>query len=328
MRKKRPCPKTPRSRAMISREKNPCLHTDKILCYSCVLCQFIDNMELGPSTDQTTTKRKAEWFDIDDDHNTYVYVSGLPTTLTEEDFVDLMKRYGIIAKKTVPGAPYNIKLYKDKDGRFKGDALCRFVRVESVELALNHLDGYQFDEKHVLHCERAKFEMRGSYDPSKKPRIDQKAKQKQKKKIDKLLSWEPDPTSDTKQNKVILKYMFTPDEIEEDATLILDLKEDVEAKCTEILCEPKRVDIYDKHPDGVIAVTFAEGHQADSCVKALNNQFYAGRVVKAELWDGKTKYKILETDEESERRLSKWQQDIGEDLNETSKEEATSSEIK
>lgn len=256
-----------------------------------------------------TSKRKAEWFDIDDERNTYVYVSGLPTSITEDEFVSLMKKYGIIAKKAIMGNPFNIKMYKNEDGSFKGDALCCYARVESVELALTNLEGYLYDQGHTLHCERAKFQMKGSYDPTKRPRtLDKKAKMKQKKTVDKLLSWEARP--EVKQKKVILKYMFTPDEISQDATVILDLKEDVEAKCADLGFEPTKVDIYDKHPDGVIAVTFNETSQAESCIQALNDQFYAGRRVKAELWDGQTKYKIKETDEESERRLKKWHEDL------------------
>lgn len=261
----------------------------------------------------TTSKRKQpEWFDIDDDHNTYVYVCGLPKIMTEDEFIKLMSKYGIIAQKNVPGHPFNIKMYTDDEGSFKGDALCRYVRKESVELALTYLDGYKYDDEHEIQCQRAKFKMKGSYDPTKKPRVDPKTKIKQKKTVEKLLSWEADAAPERKQKKVILKYMFTPEEILQDASLILDLKEDVETKCADLICEPKRVDIYDKHPDGIIAVTFAEPEQATTCVEALDNKFYAGRVVKAELWDGKTKYKIQETDEEEEKRLKKWEQDIQE----------------
>lgn len=270
----------------------------------------MDDGDEKPPIPASGSKRKAEWFDIDEEHNTYVYVTGLPTSITEEDFIDLMRKYGIIAKKTVAGSPYNVKLYRDKEGTFKGDALCRYVRVESVELALTHLDGYQYDDKHLVHCERAKFEMKGNYDPSKKPRIDQRTKMKQKKTVEKLLSWEASSKPGADQKKVILKHMFTLDEIREDAGLILDIQEDVEAKCSEISCEPKKVEIFDKHPDGVVAVTFAEPHQALACIEALDYQFYAGRVVKAELWDGKTRYKVQETDEDELRRLEKWKQDI------------------
>lgn len=268
----------------------------------------------------SSSKRKAEWFEIDEDRNTYVYVSGLPADTTEDDFVDLMKKYGLIAKKPQPGQPYNVKLYKNPDGSFKGDALCCFVRKESVELAITHLDGYHYTTNNVLQCERAKFELKGSYDPSKKPRqaLDSKSKIKQRKTIEKLLSWEPGREDDKRQRKVILKNMFAPEEIAQDATLILDLKEDVEERCTEVIAEPKRVDIFDKHPEGVVAVTFAEVMQAEKCVQLLDKQFYAGRVVRAEIWDGKTKYKIKETDEESAQRLEKWHKDIqGDDTDET-----------
>lgn len=263
----------------------------------------------------SSSKRKAEWFEIDEDRNTYAYVSGLPYDTSEADFIDLMKKYGLIAKKPLPGQPFNVKLYKNEDGSFKGDALCCFVRKESVDLAITHLDGYQYTASNVLHCERAKFELKGSYDPSKKPRqaLDPKSKMKQKKTINKLLSWEFGPEDDKGQRKVILKNMFAPEEIAQDATLILDLKEDVEERCTEMIAEPKRVDIFDKHPEGVVAVTFADALQAEKCVQMLDKEFYAGRVVQAELWDGKTKYKIKETDEESAQRLEKWHKDIQED---------------
>lgn len=286
-------------------------------------------MEEQDQAGPASSKRKEGWFEIDDDHKTYVYVNGLPTDMSEEDFIVLMKKYGVIKNKAPPNNSFNIKMYKNPDGSFKGDAVCCYARVESVELALTHLDGYQYDEKHIIHCERAKFQMKGSYDESrKKPRVvDKKSKIKQKKKIDKLLSWEEKTMPEVKLTKVILKHMFSPDEILEDATLILDIKEDVESKCAEFSCEPKRVDIYDKHPDGVVAVTFAESSQAEKCVSALNNMYYAERVVEAELWDGKTKYKIKETDEEAEKRLQKWHQDIQKSGDDSDGERAPEGEL-
>lgn len=276
-------------------------------------------MERSQSTEEgvhpksnASEKRKADWFEIDDSHNTYVYVSGLPKTITEEEFIDLMSKGGIIAKKPMPGNPLNIKMYRDKDGSLKGDALCCYVRKESVDNIILYLDGYLYDGKYELHCERAKFQMKGdSYDPSKKPRLlDKRTKLKHKKKIDKLLSWEEKEDKSVSQTRVILKNMFTLEELAEDASLILEIKEDVETKCTELIGQPKRVDVYDANPDGVVAVTFAEQAQAEACVKALDKMPYACRLVKAELWDGKTKYKMRETDEESSRRLQKWHEDI------------------
>lgn len=45
--------------------------------------------------------------------------------------------------------------------------LCFCVQVESVELALKILDGYEV-RGNKIHVERAKFTMKGSFDPSKK----------------------------------------------------------------------------------------------------------------------------------------------------------------
>lgn len=38
----------------------------------------------------------AGWFEIDEQHNHFVYVSGLPLDITTEDFVELMGKCGII----------------------------------------------------------------------------------------------------------------------------------------------------------------------------------------------------------------------------------------
>ena len=77
---------------------------------------------------------------------------------------------------------FKIKMYKDQEGRFKGDALCTYIKVESVDLALQILDGYLLNDK-LVSVERAKFTMKGKYDPSKKPKkrkIQEKRKLKEK----------------------------------------------------------------------------------------------------------------------------------------------------
>lgn len=271
-----------------------------------------DKSPRGDSADKSAGfKRKdPEWFEIDDSRNTYVYVEGLPKTITEEEFIDLMKKYGIIKKKAVMGNPFNIKLYRHPDGTPKGDGMCCYERVESVDLAIKFLNEYIYDKEHTLKCSRGQFQLKGSYDPSKKPRIDKRAKLKHKKTAENLLSWEPKLKPEIKQKRVILKNMFTLEEILEDTDLLLFLKEEVEEKCSELGIEAKKIDIYDKHPDGVIAVTFPEFEQAQSCIKALDNMYYAGRIIKADLWDGKTKYRIKETEDEVEERIKKWHQHI------------------
>merc|ERR1711928_242315 len=60
-----------------------------------------DSEEKGKKDDTKGTKRKKEeekkeWFDIDPKENNNVYVSGLPTGITNDEFVELMMKYGII----------------------------------------------------------------------------------------------------------------------------------------------------------------------------------------------------------------------------------------
>ena len=123
------------------------------------------------------------WFEVDEDHNTSVYVTNLPKDITEDEFVELMKKCGLIMKD-VDTAKFKIKLYKDRDGCLKGDALCTYIKVESVDLALQILDGYQVKDNTIC-VERAKFELKGDYDPNKKPR---KRKGKEKRKIKEKMS--------------------------------------------------------------------------------------------------------------------------------------------
>ena len=144
-----------------------------------------DNKKLFVS--KLLNKRKAEpkadeWFEISDDHNTKVYVSNLPLNTTEEEFLELMKKCGLIEKDD--RNELKIKLYRDSNGQIKGDGLCTYIKIESVELALNILDGYHFKDKTIV-VERAKFALKGHYNPSLKPKRQKKDKQKEKKKLEK-----------------------------------------------------------------------------------------------------------------------------------------------
>jgi HIV Tat-specific factor 1 len=73
---------------------------------------------------------------------------------------------------------------------------------------------------------------------------------------------------------VILKHMFTLQELEDDPALILDLKEDVREEC-EKLGEITNVVLYDKEEDGVITVKFKDVQGAQACVKVCNQSIEA-----------------------------------------------------
>lgn len=60
--------------------------------------------------------------------------------------------------------------------------LCLLFQIESVELALKLLDGYLYRGKR-LKVERAKFQMKGEYNPGLKPK---KKRRKDKDKLKKM----------------------------------------------------------------------------------------------------------------------------------------------
>ena len=68
------------------------------------------------------------WFEVDDASNNKVYVSNLPENTNEKEFVDLMQKCGLVMKD-VETNNFKIKMYKDKEGQFKGDALCTYIKV-------------------------------------------------------------------------------------------------------------------------------------------------------------------------------------------------------
>lgn len=257
-------------------------------------------------------KRKAQepaWFDISDETNNKVYVSNLPLDITETEFVDVMQKCGLVMKDPDSGK-MKVKLYTEKGSDvLKGDALCTYIKIESVELALNILDGYDL-RGNKIHVERAKFTMKGdSYDPSLKPKKKKrKDREKIKKMQEKLFDWRPEKIVGERskhERVVIIKNLFEPKIFDEDVSLILEYQEDLREECRK--CgDVRKVMLYDRHPEGVAQVIFKEPEAADACVQLLNNRWFGKRQITAETWDGKTKFKIAETDSEISERLDNW----------------------
>ena len=70
---------------------------------------------------------------------------------------------------------------------------------------------------------------------------------------------------------------------------------------TALLLTPQR------NEQGVITVTFKEPEEADQCIAALHGRWFAQLRVDASTWDGKTKFDVVETEEERSRRLKEWE---------------------
>ena len=79
-------------------------------------------------------KRKAKeppsWFDIDEAHNTTVYISNLPLDVTLDEVIELVTKCGLLARDEK--GKDKIKLYTDEDGELKGDARCTYIKVSFI----------------------------------------------------------------------------------------------------------------------------------------------------------------------------------------------------
>lgn len=254
-------------------------------------------------------KRKNQepptWFEIDEQHNTAIYVQNLPLDITMEELTELFNKCGLLARDEK--GKDKIKLYRDTYGEIKGDALCTYIKVESVDLALNILDGWKIRGR-TLSVQRAKFQLKGEYDPAKKPKKKKNAKERQKKFQEKLFDWRPDQLPGQPQKcerVVIIKNLFKPEDFDKEVSLLLEYQQDVRSECQKCGNVTKVV-IYDRHPEGVAQVTFKDPAEAQACVQLLNGRWFGQRKITADIWDGKTKYKIAETDAEIEARIAKW----------------------
>jgi len=269
---------------------------------------------IPPSGDKSL-KRKApnpaQWFELDDAQNTKVYVSNLPLDITEEEFMEFMSKCGIIMKDTSTGDA-KMKLYTDSDGNKKGDGLCTYIKIESVHLALQILDGSDL-RGHKVSVERAQFQLKGAYDPTKKPKSKKrKDKEKVKKMQEKLFEWKPEKMRGERSKHeriVVVQNAFSPADFDSDVGLILEYQQDFReeaGKCG--TC--KKVVVFDRHPEGILQIYMTSPEEADGVVTLFNNRFFGGKKITAFNWDGHTKYKIEETDAERDDRLKNWEKFI------------------
>ncbi|KJH47510.1 hypothetical protein DICVIV_06397 [Dictyocaulus viviparus] len=250
------------------------------------------------------------WVDMQEKVNA-VYVSNLPTDITFEEFKEFMSKCGVIQPDARTNKP-KLKLYTDDQGHLKGDGRCCYIKKESVDLALSILDGYNLNGKEVR-VEKARFELKGEFDPSKKrkklTKADSEIPGDAHWGIHGIFEWRPEkprnyrPISDC---TVVIKNLFTLEMMEKNAALMMDLKEEVQESCSKYGAV-KKVVVYDNNPEGVVTVTFETTDSSDMAVKMLNGRIVDGRRLEVTLWDGKAKYKVAETDEERQRRLSAWQ---------------------
>ncbi|KAK7804268.1 hypothetical protein U0070_017772 [Myodes glareolus] len=254
-------------------------------------------------------KRKADsgWFQVEEDRNTNVYVSGLPPDITVDEFIQLMSKFGIIMRDPQT-EEFKVKLYRDNQGNLKGDGLCCYLKKESVELALKLLDEDEI-RGYKLHVEVAKFQLKGEYDASKK----KKKCKDYKKKLSlqqKQLDWRPERRAGScrmrQERVVIIRNVFHPTDFEDDPLVLNEIREDLRVECSKF-GQIRKLLLFDRHPDGVASVSFREPEEADYCIQTLDGRWFSGRQITAQAWDGTTDYQVEETSREREERLRGWE---------------------
>ncbi|KAL6053740.1 HIV Tat-specific factor 1 [Balamuthia mandrillaris] len=243
--------------------------------------------------------------------NTSIYITGLPQAYPGEDdylspveFSQFFSKCGIIKKDPETGEQ-KIKIYKDEYGRPKGDGLVTYFKRASVDLAITILDGTEIKPGFPVKVTEAKFEQRPTDNNANKkpaaapaPFIKKKKKKKARINQEEALGWED---WETRQH-VILKHMFDPKEAEGDLTFYEDLRADIKEE-VEKLGKVEVVTVFERNPEGVVAVKFAEAEAAAKCIEVMNGRWFAKRQISAEWYDGLTNYKVKESEEEQQKRI-------------------------
>eukprot|EP01135_Chromosphaera_perkinsii_P001400 Nk52_evm1s167 gene=Nk52_evmTU1s167 len=254
------------------------------------------------------SKNGSDWKEVTPENNPNVYVENLPLDITEEEFVEFMKKAGII-KQEEDSEKFKIKLYKDENGTLKGDGLCSYLKPASVELALQILDGTEIRKGFYVKLSRAVFKPKDNYLKKGVKRKPEKGVGGAKKKGQKrLLGWaeESGTLSKRKRAVVIMQNLFEPKEFVEDPKSLDEIKEDVEEECSRFGIV-KKCFVFDKNEKGVVSVQYETVEGAERCIKVMNGRFFGGRKVEAFHWDGKTRYSNDEDEKLKEKRLGEWE---------------------
>ena len=216
--------------------------------------------DAAENTGEPSTKRGKKDEKERKSKNTAIYVTNLPSDTTAEELAERFGRFGVLEEDD--SGDHKIKMYAKEDGSFSGEALIVYFKEESVPLAITMLDEAELrigDASSIMRVAQADFKHKGEHKNGvSQPRkvIDKKAATRRIGKMQKKLNeWGFDdgfgPQPDEEETPaprmgrvVVLRHMFTPEDIAKDASLLLDLKEDVRDECSS-LGEVTNVTLYD-----------------------------------------------------------------------------------
>jgi len=128
-------------------------------------------------------KKKEKWQAKAKNPN--VYVSGVPLDMKEDELGAYFAKCGVLKKDPETAIP-KVKIYRAEDGTSKGDAIIGYFREESVDLALNILDGTEIRPGFLIKVVRAEFQPKAEFVKQKKKAPSKKVKRYNQKKGIKL----------------------------------------------------------------------------------------------------------------------------------------------
>ena len=129
--------------------------------------------------------------------------------------------------------------------------------------------------------------------------------------ISRLADWDDDdpqamPETSSRWDKVVvIKKMFTLEELAKDPVALLEIPEDVREEA-EKFGKVTNVVLYDKEEDGVVTVRFDDAVAAQACIKVFDGRSFGGQKLEAYTADGKEKFvkskkQDADDDDEQER---------------------------
>jgi len=100
--------------------------------------------------------------------------------------------------------------------------------------------------------------------------------------------------------------MFDPIEAKLEPNFYQSLKNDVEQECSRF-GEVISVKVFERNPEGVVAIKFANSLSASRCIEVMNGRYFATRKLLAEYFDGYTNYFTAETEDDKNLREEQWE---------------------
>ena len=177
-------------------------------------------------------KAKKKWYKAK--INTNIYISGLPLDITIDELMEHFSKCGAVRIDPNTGE-HKVKLYRDENGSLKGDALISFENIESLDTAIEMLDKSHIRPDHIITVQPAEFEMKGDeYRERKRQKVDLIKKKQIQAEKNRRFAFNEEQANQIGLKIVILKHLFTLDEVKDNPKLQheteIDVKTEIESK--------------------------------------------------------------------------------------------------